>query len=191
MKSSWLFLRISSCIYTYVIICHNCLIGKKSIKMYTRQKIYVSHQYNDYVYCNNLTELLQYYIADYYVCIITFYINFIWLLSVSDIQSSTWSWRTSSISSWSAGVSSSPGSPSLSSPLSIRARRSPRYEALPGSVGAQISVLQGVTVTQSGVVLSTVFIATLIFTPIFGKEFVNNLLSGNISNQRLFILVVF
>ena len=48
----------------------------------------------------------------------------------------------------------------------------------------QISVLQGVSVTQSGVVLSTVFIATLIFTPIFGKEFVNNLLSGNISNQR-------
>ena len=40
----------------------------------------------------------------------------------------------------------------------------------------QISVLQGVSVTQSGVVLSTVFIATLIFTPIFGKEFVNNLL---------------
>ena len=32
---------------------------------------------------------------------------------------------------------------------------------------------QGVTVTQSGVVLSTVFIATLIFTPIFGKEFIN------------------
>ena len=31
--------------------------------------------------------------------------------------------------------------------------------------------LQGVTVTQSGVVLSTVFVATLIFTPIFGKEF--------------------
>ena len=41
----------------------------------------------------------------------------------------------------------------------------------------QISVLQGVSVTQSGVVLSTVFIATLIFTPIFGKELVNNLLS--------------
>ena len=28
---------------------------------------------------------------------------------------------------------------------------------------------KGVTVTQSGVVLSTVFIATLVFTPIFGK----------------------
>ena len=44
--------------------------------------------------------------------------------------------------------------------------------------------LQGVTVTQSGVVLSTVFVATLIFTPIFGKEFINNFLLGNISNQR-------
>ena len=35
---------------------------------------------------------------------------------------------------------------------------------------------KGVTVTQSGVVLSTVFIATLVFTPIFGK--------ANITLQR-------
>ena len=48
------------------------------------------------------------------------------------------------------------------------------------SVGWSDLSLQGVTVTQSGVVLSTVFVATLIFTPIFGKEFANNLLSGNI-----------
>ena len=30
-------------------------------------------------------------------------------------------------------------------------------------------MLKGVSVTQSGVVMSTVFIATIVFTPLFGK----------------------
>ena len=32
-----------------------------------------------------------------------------------------------------------------------------------------LSLAQGVSVTQTGVVLSTVFIATIVFTPLFGK----------------------
>ena len=32
-----------------------------------------------------------------------------------------------------------------------------------------LSLGQGVSVTQTGVVLSTVFIATIVFTPLFGK----------------------
>ena len=32
------------------------------------------------------------------------------------------------------------------------------------------ALAKGVSVTQTGVVLSTVFIATIVFTPIFGKE---------------------
>ena len=32
-----------------------------------------------------------------------------------------------------------------------------------------LSLAQGVSVTQTGVVLSTVFIATILFTPLFGK----------------------
>ena len=46
------------------------------------------------------------------------------------------------------------------------------------------ALAKGVSVTQSGVVLSTVFVATLIFTPIFGKEFINNSTPGNILNKR-------
>ena len=47
--------------------------------------------------------------------------------------------------------------------------------------------LQGVTVTQSGVVLSTVFVATLIFTPIFGKEFINNFAAGKYFKSKITI----
>ena len=51
---------------------------------------------------------------------------------------------------------------------------------------------QGVTVTQSGVVLSTVFVATLIFTPIFGKEFINNFAAGKYfkSKSNIFFLIL-
>ena len=53
-----------------------------------------------------------------------------------------------------------------------------------GPIPVLILTLQGVTVTQSGVVLSTVFVATLIFTPIFGKEFTHIL----INNFKLFVI---
>ena len=51
--------------------------------------------------------------------------------------------------------------------------------------------LQGVTVTQSGVVLSTVFVATLIFTPIFGKEFINNFAAGKYFQSKINIFFLF
>lgn len=40
-------------------------------------------------------------------------------------------------------------------------------------------LLKGVSVTQSGVVMSAVFIATIVFTPLFGK--VDTTFFGNIS----------